>query len=88
MAYREGIKLEPSVRATQCTSSYPCLSPWAYALDISIPLVSLGQAGSWRPDASAPHGGIYRRAAWGGRVLGWTFATLLIASLTGLIRKD
>jgi hypothetical protein len=79
-------KVEPSARATRCVSSYPCFSPWAYAFDISIPLVNLGQTDNWRPDASALHGNIYRRAAWGGRVLGWMFASLLFASLTGLIQ--
>ena len=74
--------------------------PWVYSLDVMLPIVNLHQEESWRPDPSrgaripsldwhVPWAG---RAVqcyfWGQILLGWGLTTLLVAALTGIIRRE
>lgn len=63
---------------------YPRFSPWTYTLEKLLPLVKLGQADKWQPDA-------IKSSRWPRAILpvlvvfGWIFTTLLVAALTGII---
>jgi len=72
--------------ATACASladRYPCLRPLLFSLDVVLPpTVSAGQAAAWRPTAN-----------WMAYLLtslkasGWILTALLLAGVTGLLRK-
>ena len=53
-----------------------------YALDVLLPIISLGQQDSWQPDGGALY--IY----WTLIILGWALTSALIAGLTGIIKRD
>lgn len=63
--------------------------PVAYAADVVIPLIQLGQESAWAPSTSRSDWG---RAAWWlrwfAKGIGWVIAALLAAAVTGVIRKD
>lgn len=81
-------RFDPMPSASECTRTYPCFSPVGYAVDISIPFASTGQADNWRPDASAHSGWAYVASTWVFKGFGWVFAVLAIAGYTGILRKD
>lgn len=58
----------------------------AYSLENAFPLVKLGQVDRWQPDPRSAAG--LRLFRWGQIVLGWFFATMGIAAITGVARKD
>jgi hypothetical protein len=63
-----------------------------YSLENSLPFVSLGQKDHWTPDPS-PQGswlmpGFLRWFRWGQVLLGWLLATLFVAGVTGVVRKE
>jgi hypothetical protein len=72
--------------ATPCPSlgnSYPCLHPVLYALDVVLPpTVGAGQAAAWRPTATWL---VYLLT--GLKAFGWLLTVLLLAGVTGLLRK-
>jgi hypothetical protein len=74
--------------AATCTQDYPCFNRWMYAFDVTVPLISVGQDAAWRPDVSRQNGRRYQYMFWAGRFFGWIFATLAVASLAGLVRKE
>jgi len=49
-----------------------------YALDVLLPIISLGQEDSWRPQAGALY--VY----WTLIILGWVLTSAFIAGLTGI----
>jgi hypothetical protein len=82
------------VTSSTCTSEYPCVQPFVYALDTLIPVIELGQRSRWTPDISATDDGYLDDGRWLGAatwimsVLGWVFATLIVAGFSGVIRKE
>jgi hypothetical protein len=63
-----------------------------YSLENSLPFVNLGQKDNWTPDPS-PQGswlmpGFLRCFRWGQVLLGWLLATLFVAGVTGVVRKE
>jgi len=76
------------------------LCPWAYSLDVLLPIVNLHQEESWRPDPSrgARIPSLDWDVPWAGRAVqcyfwsqilfGWGLTTLLVAALTGIIRRE
>ncbi len=71
--------------ATSCSElkpGYPCFGPVQYAFGVAIPVVDTTQASAWQPiDAAAS-------AVIGAtRVLAWVFTALLLAGVTGLLRR-
>ena len=57
--------------------------PWLLAVDTALPAAATGEAAAWTvidPAWALLFGGI--------RVAGWTLISLLIAGVTGIIRKD
>jgi hypothetical protein len=63
-----------------------------YSLENSLPFVNLGQKDHWTPDPN-PEGsrrmpGFLRWFRWGQVLLGWLLATLFVAGVTGVVRKE
>jgi hypothetical protein len=79
---------EQIVVAAHCTSTYPCLSQWAYSVDWVVPIINLHQSEYWQPDAHSAIGHVTRDWLYATTVLGWAATTLLVGAFAGLIRKD
>lgn len=63
--------------------AYPPFNPVLYAVDIAIPAANTGQSSAWRPVSSSP-------LVWtltGIRAASWILAALLIAGVTGLLKR-
>jgi hypothetical protein len=68
---------------------YPRFQPLMFSLETTFPLVKLGQADKWQPDPAAP--GFMRILRWCIRVqilLGWLFATLFLAAVSGIVQHS
>ncbi len=61
---------------------------FVYSLEVVVPLVDLHQESYWLPDANATYGWLLRLYFWVHIALGWVSSTLLVAALTGLVRKE
>ena len=63
-----------------------------YSLENSLPFVNLGQKDHWMPDpnpqVSRWKPGFLRWFRWGQVLLGWLLATLFLAGVTGVVRKE
>jgi len=59
--------------------------PWMYSLDVLLPVVNLHQEEVWRPD---PTNRLLRWYFWAQILAGWFLATLLVAGLTGIVRRE
>jgi hypothetical protein len=63
-----------------------------YSLENSLPFVNLGQKDHWTPDpnprASPRFSAFLRWFRWGQVLLGWLLATLFVAGVTGVVRKE
>jgi hypothetical protein len=63
-----------------------------YSLENSLPFVNLGQKDHWTPDPNQQ--GWWRLASflrgfrWGQVLLGWLLATLFVAGVTGVVRRE
>lgn len=86
---------DAGVTSSECTSRYPCFQPFFYAVDTVVPIVDLGQRSRWSPDVSArgslPFVDDGRRlalATWLTTILGWFFATLIVAGFSNVIRRE
>ena len=67
---------------------HPAFAPLIYSLETFTPLIKLKQADYWYP-ATCPTWGCV--LAWYGHlhtVSGWLLSTLLVAALTGLMRRN
>jgi cytoskeletal protein CcmA (bactofilin family) len=84
---------------TSLPAGYPPLKPFVYSLDVLLPIVDFQQDSKWRPDAQATHnfaiaganvsmGKVALYYMWLQIAVGWILSTLLVASVTGLIRKE
>ncbi len=62
---------------------------YAYAADLFIPLVSLGQEDAWAPSTSrSPLGRTAWWIRWFAKAVGWVVTALGAAAITGVIRRD
>jgi hypothetical protein len=83
-----------SAVASECDSSYTCVQPVVYALDTLLPIVDLGQRAKWVPDQSRHSANLFldgrwlAAATWTTTVLGWIFATLVVAGFTQATRRE
>ena len=63
-----------------------------YSLENSLPFVNLGQKDHWAPDpnpqSSRRMSGLLRWFRWFQVLAGWLLATLFVAGVTGVVRKD
>ncbi|AIY03006.1 hypothetical protein ART_3407 [Arthrobacter sp. PAMC 25486] len=64
--------------------SYPSFNPGLFAVDTAIPAAATGQAAAWRVTGNAGLLGLF--AAFKG--FAWVLTALLLAGITGLLRKD
>lgn len=63
--------------------------PLAYAADIVIPIVEIGQTSAWAPSASrGPWGAALWWMRWIFTAFGWIISALGAAAITGVIRRD
>jgi hypothetical protein len=85
---RDTSSLHPTPTALVCTRNYPCFYAFGYAIDLTIPIIKVGQADNWRMDGTASWGWVYVGGTWVITGLGWAFTTLAVVGYTGLIRKD
>jgi len=61
----------------------------SYAVDLVVPLVSLGQEASWAPSTTrGPWGQMLWWVSWWLIVLGWVVTAIGAAAVTGVIRRD
>ncbi len=80
---------------TRCDAllkTYPRFSPWAYSLDLILPVARLGQSASWTPVSDGGWlslSGWTQRLVWFEEIFGWVAALTLAAIAAGLVkRKD
>jgi hypothetical protein len=63
-----------------------------YSLENSLPLVNLDQKDHWTPDPNPQVSrwmpGFLRWFRWGQVLVGWLLATLFVAGVTGVVRKE
>jgi hypothetical protein len=71
--------LEP---AKDNPSQQPTFHPLTYALDLLLPVVSLGQEGAWIARGWA------EGWTWGLVLAGWVLTTAVVAGLTGVLKRD
>ncbi|WP_368185852.1 hypothetical protein [Aestuariibius sp. HNIBRBA575] len=73
----------------QAGQDWETFSPWAYATDLVVPLVSLGQESAWAPSTSRSDWG---RTGWWlrwfAKGIGWVITALVAAAITGVIRRE
>jgi hypothetical protein len=60
----------------------PVFQPWIYSLDVLLPVVNLHQEEFWIPQ------GVVRWWAWLAILAGWLLTTVVVAALSGLLKKD
>lgn len=63
--------------------------PYAYATDVVIPIINLGQESAWAPSTSrSPWGYAGWWIRWFAKALGWLITALGAAAITGMVRND
>ncbi len=67
---------------------YPEFNSFFYSADAFVPFLDLHQESYWLPDSSSGWGSALRFYFWFHIMAGWVFSTLLLATFTGLIRKE
>lgn len=73
----------------QAGQDWETFNAYAYAADLVIPLISLGQEEAWAPSTSRSSlGQIGWGLRWFAKGLGWIITALGAAALTGLVRQD
>jgi hypothetical protein len=75
LAYPEYLK------AAKPAGGVPAFHPLLYSLDLILPIVSLHQRDAWIAEGPAQLGVLLT-------IAGWVLATVAIAALTGLLKKD
>ncbi|WP_114284804.1 hypothetical protein [Candidatus Halocynthiibacter alkanivorans] len=73
----------------QAGQDWETFNAWAYAADLFIPIVSLGQEAAWAPSTSrSPLGRTGWWLRWFAKTVGWIVTALAAAAITGIIRRD
>lgn len=73
----------------QAGQDYETFHPLAYAADLVIPIVSLGQEAAWAPSTTrSPWGWHGWWLRWISKGLGWVITALGAAAVTGVIRRE
>ncbi|WP_341368526.1 hypothetical protein [Yoonia sp. BS5-3] len=68
---------------------YETFHALSYAVDLVVPIVSLGQEASWAPSTTrGPWGQVLWWARWWLIALGWIVTAIGAAAVTGVIRRD
>lgn len=66
---------------------YPEFEPFVFAVETFTPLVKLGQKDYWHAEPFHPSGVLLRYFFWLTTLGGWAITTLLVAALTGVLKK-
>jgi len=61
----------------------PSFNATAYALDLLLPVIGLGQKSAWQPQGPA-----YQYWSWALTAAGWVLTTAVVAGLTGILKRD
>lgn len=61
----------------------PTFRAAAYALDLLLPVIGLGQKNAWQPQGSA-----FQYWSWALTGAGWVLTTAVVAGLTGILKRD
>jgi hypothetical protein len=80
--------IAPTPSARACSPGYPCFYPAAYAVDVVVPIVKVGQSEYWRINGTASWGFAYLTICMLATGVGWALTTLAVVGYTGLVRKD
>ncbi len=76
-------------QADQAGRDWETFNGFAYAADLVIPIVSLGQESAWAPSTSRSEWGrMGWWLRWIAKGIGWLVTALGAAAVTGVIRKD
>lgn len=68
---------------------YETFHPVAYAFDLFVPLVDIGQQSAWGPSTERGQlGRIGWWLRWVIEIIGWVITALAVAAVTGLVRRD
>ena len=68
---------------TALSTHPPTFHAAAYALDLLLPVIGLGQKSAWQPQGSAM---LYW--SWALTAAGWVLTTAVVAGLTGILKRD
>ena len=67
---------------------YETFNAGAYALDIFLPLIELGQDAAWASTTATGFGTIVWVYTWGLQLFGWLVSALGLAAITGIMQRD
>jgi len=68
---------------------YETFSSFAYAVDVVIPIVSIGQEAAWAPSTNrGPWGKVLWWLRWLLTITGWIVTAVGAAAITGIIRRE
>lgn len=73
---------------TDAGRHYETFSAIAYAADVFVPLVSLGQENAWAPTTQTVWGTLFWMLIWVVKPLGWFITALVAAAISGIIRRE
>ena len=62
--------------------------PLAYSVDVFLPIVDLHQESAWEPNTASVSGLAVQYYLYFHILAGWFFTTLLVAAVTGLVRRE
>jgi hypothetical protein len=69
-------------RMIAISSHPPAFHAAAYAFDLLLPVIGLGQKSAWQPQGSALYW------SWVLTGAGWVLTTAVVAGLTGILKRD
>lgn len=73
----------------QAGQDWETFNAFAYAADLVIPILDLGQESAWAPSTSrSPLGQTGWWLRWFAKIIGWIITALGAGAVTGLIRRD
>lgn len=62
---------------------------YAWAVDLVVPVLDVGQTAAWQPSAVRGYWGWYLWwARWGLEIAGWIVSALGVAAITGIMQRD
>ncbi len=68
---------------------YETFSSFAYAVDVVIPIVAIGQEAAWTPSTNrGPWGATLWWLRWFLTISGWIVTAVGAAAITGIIRRE
>lgn len=76
------------VAAPACPVGYPCFNPFVHSLQLLIPVINLGEASAWLPNANIKPWGTFLVAyTWLMITIGWVLGVALVPGLRIYFRR-